>query len=131
MAKMKFGDIILPDGMIRGPFGSDMKKTLFVPESTDTVKVFTQENVFVERQEIGEYFISKEYYEKMSRFEVFDKDYLITCDGTLGKITYIKKVNRKAVINSSLLICSLFHCLISSTSFSKYGYAASRICFTN
>ena len=104
MAKMKFGDIILPDGMIRGPFGSDMKKSLFVPESTDAVKVFTQENVFVEKQDIGEYFISKEYYERMSRFEVFDNDYLITCDGTLGKITYIKKVNRKSVINSSLLI---------------------------
>ena len=25
----------------------------------------------------------------MKRFEVFDKDFLITCDGTLGRITFI------------------------------------------
>lgn len=104
MAKIKLGEILLPDGLIRGPFGSDMKKSLFVNESQDAIKVLTQENVFEESQTIGSYFITKDYFEKMKRFEVFDKDFLITCDGTLGRITFIESLNRKSVINSSLLI---------------------------
>lgn len=101
---MKFGDILLPDGLIRGPFGSDMKKSLFVNDAIDNVKVITQENVFSEDQNIGVYFITPDYFNKMKRFEVQSKDFLITCDGTLGKIAFIDNLSRKSVINSSLLI---------------------------
>ena len=104
MAKIKFGEILLADGLIRGPFGSDMKKSLFVNESKDAIKVLTQENVFEEDQNLGSYFITKDYFERMKRFEVLDKDFLITCDGTLGRITFIDTLYRKSVINSSLLI---------------------------
>ncbi len=104
MAKIKFGEILLADGLIRGPFGSDMKKSLFVEESQNAIKVLTQENVFDEDQNLGSYYITEDYFEKMKRFEVFDKDFLITCDGTLGKIAFIDSLCRKSVINSSLLI---------------------------
>lgn len=107
MAKMKFNDILIDDGLIRGPFGSDMKKSLFVSDEEGSVKVITQENVFFEDQHVGDYYISEDYYKKMQRFEVRDKDFLITCDGTLGKIMFVDVLHRKSVINSSLLIVRL------------------------
>ncbi len=75
--------------MTKGPFGSDMKKDLFVPKGEDTYKVYIQINAIQKNQSLGEYYISKEYFDrKVSRFELFPNDYIITCDGTLGK--YLK-----------------------------------------
>lgn len=104
---MKIKDIILPDGLIRGPFGSDMSKDKFINESKDSIKVLTQENIFKKSQDIGTYFISQAYYQKMKRFEVNENDILVTCDGTLGEIYYVANLKQKSVINSSLLIFRL------------------------
>lgn len=104
---MKIRDIIQNNGLIRGPFGSDMKKDRFCAESPDSIKVLTQENIFNKNQISGTYFITPAYFKKMRRFEVSDNDILITCDGTLGEIFYIGKLLRKSVINSSLLIVRL------------------------
>lgn len=104
MNDLLFEDILIPNGLVRGPFGSDMKKSFFIKENPKAIKVLTQENVFEEDVHIGSYFITPEYFIKMKRFEVHEGDFLITCDGTLGKILYVDKLERKTIINSSLLI---------------------------
>ena len=41
MFKGKFENIVLPnEGFLRGPFGSALKKSLFVPMAEDTYKVY-------------------------------------------------------------------------------------------
>lgn len=71
--------------MMKGPFGSDIKKSLYVPKSDDAYKVYIQANAIEKDASIGDYYISKEYFDtKMYRFEVKPNDYIITCDGTLG-----------------------------------------------
>lgn len=107
MNKVEFGSLIKPDGIIRGPFGSDMKKSLFVDYSKENIKVITQQNVFDENVDEGDYFITPDYFKKMSRFEIYEGDFLITCDGTLGRIMHVDKLSSKSVINSSLLIIRL------------------------
>ena len=43
MFKGKFIDIVIEkDGFLRGPFGSALKKSLFVPKTSDTYKVYEQ-----------------------------------------------------------------------------------------
>ena len=98
----KFRDITLE--MIKGPFGSDMKKSLLVEKGNDTYKVYLQINAIQKNENIGDNYISKEYYDcKMSRFAAYPGDYLITCDGTLGKFIRLDEKMEPGVISPSLL----------------------------
>lgn len=98
----RFEDFVLE--MIKGPFGSDMKKTLLVEKGDDTYKVYLQVNAIQQNEHLGESYISKEYYNnKMSRFAVHPGDYLITCDGTLGKYVRLDEDMEPGVISPSLL----------------------------
>ena len=48
---------------LRGPFGSDMKKSLYVPKNENTIKVYIQINAIQKNENLGDYYISKEYYD--------------------------------------------------------------------
>ena len=102
---------------VKGPFGSDMKKSLFVPKSDTTYKVFSQVNAIQKDATAGDYYISAEYYEKMKRFTVNSGDYIVTCDGTLGKIYCLPENIEKGVISSSLLRIALNKDVISNVYF--------------
>jgi restriction endonuclease S subunit len=92
----------------KGPFGSDMKKSLYVLKGPNTYKVYTQGNVIERNVHLGDYYISKEYYrEKCQRFEVHGGDFLVTCDGTLGKQIQLPNDIEKGVISSSLMKITL------------------------
>ena len=109
MSKYLFKDIVLgEEGLLKGPFGSDLKKSLYVPKGDDTYKVYLQENILKEDNTVGDHYISKQYYnEKMSRYEVKENDFIVTCDGTLGEIFQIKNITEKGIISSSLLRITL------------------------
>lgn len=105
-SSVKFNDLVAR--MTKGPFGSDIKKDLFVPKGEDTYKVYIQINAIQKNQSLGEYYISKEYFDrKVSRFELFPNDYIITCDGTLGKYLKLDENMEKGVISPSLLRLTL------------------------
>ena len=94
--------------MTKGPFGSDIKKSLYVPKSDDSYKVYIQANAIEKDAFIGEYYISKEYFDsKMFRFEVKPGDYIITCDGTLGKYIRLPQGIERGIISASLLRITL------------------------
>lgn len=104
--------------MIKGPFGSDMKKSLYVPKGKDTYKVYIQLNAIQRNQSLGNYYISKDYFDKkISRFEVKPNDFIITCDGTLGKLLQLDENMEKGVISSSLLKITLDETVIDSSFF--------------
>lgn len=101
-----FGDVCF--SMTKGPFGSDIKKSLYVPKSEDAYKVYIQINAIEQDVTLGSYYISKEYFDsKMFRFEVKPNDYIITCDGTLGKYIRLPKSIEKGIISASLLRVTL------------------------
>ena len=94
--------------MIKGPFGSDMKKSLYVPKGNNTYKVYIQGNAIQQDETLGDYYVSEEYFhEKLERFEVHPGDYIITCDGTLGKFIKLSDSIERGVISSSLLLLKL------------------------
>ena len=106
MFKGKFEDIVLlHEGFLRGPFGSALKKSLFVPKAEDTYKVYEQSVVLQEDKTLGEYYISKKYFEEnLSRFEVKSGDFLVSCSGVnYGAIYQLKGEIDKGVINQALL----------------------------
>ena len=47
----------------KGPFGSSLTKSMFVPKGDDTVKVYEQKNAIQKNHTLGSYYISRQYYE--------------------------------------------------------------------
>lgn len=88
----------------KGPFGSALTKSIFVPKGKDTIKVYEQKNAIQKDATLGEYYITKEYYEKsMTGFEVHSGDVIVSCAGTIGE-TFIMPDNiEKGIINQALM----------------------------
>lgn len=109
MRNYLFKDIVLgEEGLLKGPFGSDLKRSLYVSKGSGTYKVYLQENILKERNDVGDHYISKKYYEeKMSRYAVKENDFIVTCDGTLGEIYQLKDLTEEGIISSSLLRITL------------------------
>lgn len=106
MNKYKFNDIVLKKGgFLRGPFGSALKKSLFVPKSAEAYKVYEQSVVLEKNKDLGNYYISKEYFEsKLKNFEVKSGDFLVSCSGVnYGEIYALEGKIEKGVINQALL----------------------------
>lgn len=88
----------------KGPFGSALTKSIFVPKGANTVKVYEQKNAIQKDASLGEYYITKEYFEsKMKGFAVESGDIIVSCAGTIGE-TYIMPDNLEfGIINQALM----------------------------
>ena len=120
MTKVSFADIVKTDkGLLRGPFGGDLKKEIFVDKSDTTYKVYEQGVVLRRNQEIGRYNITKEYFDKkMNRFEVLPKDFLVSCSGAnYGAIFQLGEKVEQGVINQALLRIRLDNSVIDDNYF--------------
>jgi type I restriction enzyme, S subunit len=88
----------------KGPFGSALTKSMFVSKSDSTVKVYEQKNAIQKNEKIGEYYISKDYYEsKMTGFAVEGGDILVSCAGTIGETFIMPDEIEVGIINQALM----------------------------
>ena len=122
MSKMLFDNLLQKkDGLIKGPFGGDIKKSLFVPKTDNAYKVYEQGVVLKNDVQFGDYYISKEHFEKsLRRFEVKSGDILMTGAGTLGKLFFVPEIHPKGVINQALLRIRLNESIITPSFFKYY-----------
>jgi len=97
---MKFKDVA---DFCRGPFGSSVKKSVCVEKGEDTYKLYAQGNVIKNDFNRGTYYLTKEQFKILHRFELATDDILITCAGTLGKIAIVPGNIEKGIINSVLM----------------------------
>ncbi len=84
---------------VRGPFGGSLKKEIFVNEG---YAVYEQQNAIYNRFKFR-YFISKNDFQRLKRFEVKTNDLIMSCSGTMGKIAIIPDNAPKGIINQALL----------------------------
>ena len=105
MRTIKFKDLLNSiDGITKGPFGGDVKKSLFVPYSTGCYKVYEQGVVANNNYLHGDYYLPKEYVElKLKKFILEPGDILITGAGTLGLISIVPENIQKGIINQALI----------------------------
>lgn len=94
------GEILVPKGYIRGPFGSAIKKDEMVEQG---IPVYEQQHAIYNHREFR-YFITEEKFKSLKRFAVKKNDFVISCSGTLGKVTVIKEEDPTGIINQALLI---------------------------
>ncbi len=92
----------------KGPFGSSITKAMFVPDSTDAIKVYEQKNAINKDATLGTYFISNEKYNELKSFEVFPDDIIVSCAGTIGETFVLPMDMRKGIINQALMKISLY-----------------------
>ena len=97
----KFLDLLdAQNGIRRGPFGSSLKKDSFVKKS-DCV-VYEQQNAIYDNYETR-YFISKEKYNELIRFNIQPGDFIMSGAGTIGRISMVPDGIKKGVFNQALI----------------------------
>lgn len=84
----------------RGPFGGDLKKSFFVESG---FPVYEQQHAINDDYSNIRYFIDDERFEKLKACNVGPGDYIVSCSGTMGKISRIPNNVPKGVINQALL----------------------------
>ena len=106
------------DGLRRGPFGSAIKKSFFVP---DGFKVYEQGNAINDDPYRGRYYITQEKYEELKNFHIKPHDLLVSCSGvTLGRIVELPDDAKPGVINQALLRIRLNHEMIATRYFIEF-----------
>ena len=103
--KKKLGEVCL--SIVRGPFGSALKKEYFVPYSKNVYKVYEQKNAIKQDSNIGSYYISEEKFVSLKRFECKTGDIIMSCSGTVGKMYTLPEGAHKGIINQALMKMTL------------------------
>ena len=93
----------------KGPFGSAITKSMFVPKGNGAIKVYEQKNAIQKDATIGDYYIRREYFEsKMKGFEVFPGDIIVSCAGTIGETYVMPDDFEQGIINQALMRMKIF-----------------------
>lgn len=88
----------------KGPFGSSLTKQMFVPKGSNSVKVYEQKNAIQKDWTLGEYYISRDYFEShMKGFEVYPGDIIVSCAGTIGESYVMPSECEQGIINQALM----------------------------
>lgn len=94
----------------KGPFGSALTKSIFVEDSANAIKVYEQKNAIKKDASLGDYYISREYYEdKMKNFRVLPGDIIVSCAGTIGETYILPEGIREGIINQALMRMRMFN----------------------
>ena len=88
----------------KGPFGSSLTKSMFVPKGKSSIKVYEQKNAIQKDCTLGTYYIPIEYYnEKMKGFTVLPNDIIVSCAGTIGETYILPSSAEIGIINQALM----------------------------
>ncbi|OOF54567.1 restriction endonuclease subunit S, partial [Rodentibacter myodis] len=92
----------------KGPFGSSLTKSMFIPKSPTAIKVYEQKNAIKKNELLGDYYISYDYFiSNMQAFEVFAGDIIVSCAGTIGETFIMPNNIEKGIINQALMKINL------------------------
>ncbi len=94
----RFGDVC---DFVRGPFGGSLKKQIFV---NDGYAVYEQQHAIYDQFTDIRYFVKKDKFEEMKRFEIHPGNLIMSCSGTMGKVAIVPEGIKKGIINQALLL---------------------------
>ncbi len=92
------------DALKAGPFGSALKKSMYVPEG---YKIYGQEQVIAGDETIGDYYIDENKYQELISCKIAPHDILISLVGTVGKVLVLSDTCKPGIINPRLIKVSL------------------------
>ena len=93
-------DVLMVKGYIRGPFGSALKRGDMIDSG---IPVYEQQHAIYGSRQFR-FFIGEEKYTEMKRFAVQPGDIIISCSGTVGKVSMITESDPIGIISQALLL---------------------------
>ena len=99
-SQVTVGDVC--SSIVRGPFGSALKKEFFVAPSDTTYKVYEQKHAIQKSATIGTYYVTAEKFNELHRFECHSGDILMSCSGTMGELYQLPAGCERGIINQAL-----------------------------
>lgn len=93
-------EVLVDKGYIRGPFGSALKRG---DMKEDGIPVYEQQHAIYNSREFR-YYIDEQKFNEMKRFQVRKDDLIISCSGTVGKVSIIKDDDPNGIISQALLL---------------------------
>ena len=93
----------------KGPFGSSLTKSMFVPKSEHSIKVYEQKNAIQKDYRLGEYYISKDKFAEMQSFVTKPSDIIVSCAGTIGETYLLPEEAPIGIINQALMRVELYN----------------------
>ena len=101
-------DIAEPvNGIVDGPFGSNLKKTDYINDSENGIPVLTTKNLHGDYSKDSVRYVSQEKYEILKRSTVFPGDILVAKIGSIGTCGIYPLSCKKALIPANLLKISV------------------------
>jgi type I restriction enzyme S subunit len=94
------GGLLYDKGYVRGPFGSALKRQEL---KSSGIPVYEQQQAIYGHRNFR-YFIDEVKHAELRRFTVKPNDLIISCSGTVGRISVIKSTDPIGIISQALLI---------------------------
>jgi type I restriction enzyme S subunit len=110
----RFG--LLDIDLKRGPFGSAITKSMFVPSG---FKVYEQGNAIYRDATRGTYYIDSQKYLELIGFAVSPGDFIVSCAGTVGRIFELSDEAPAGIINQALMRVRINEQIFCKDLFSK------------
>lgn len=96
----RLGDLLGNKGYIRGPFGSALRRNELLDEG---IPVYEQQHAIEGIREFR-YFINETKHEALKRFTIRPHDLIMSCSGTIGRVSIIEDTDPVGIISQALLI---------------------------
>jgi len=94
------GEALGERGYIRGPFGSALVRGELLQQG---IPVYEQQHAITGTREFR-FFIGEDKFKELSRFQVRPHDLIVSCSGTVGRISIIQPGDPMGIISQALLI---------------------------
>lgn len=94
-------DLLRPNGIKIGPFGSQLKKELFIQNGD--YKVYGQENVYAQNFKIGDRYMTRSHFDKLRACELLPGDFVMSTMGTVGKCAIVPTHITRGIMDSHLI----------------------------
>ena len=94
-------ELLKPDGIKIGPFGSQLKKEMLLTDGL--YKVYGQENVYEKDFSIGTRFLTPEHFQRLNSCEILPGDFLMSSMGTIGKCAIVPENIQRGIMDSHLI----------------------------
>ena len=102
--ELSMADIAIDNnGIVDGPFGSNLKKSDYIDDSQNGIPVLTTKNLYGDYSSDSVRYISKEKYETLKRSTVFPGDIIVAKIGSIGKCGIYPLDQGLALIPANLL----------------------------
>ncbi|APA83322.1 restriction endonuclease subunit S [Francisella tularensis] len=95
---------------VRGPFGGSLKKNEF---TSDGYAVYEQSHAIYNSFSDIRYYIDASKFQQMQRFKILPNSIIMSCSGTIGKLSIVPNNIKNGIINQALLMLTVNNSLLN------------------